>query len=87
MFFFGCLSVVEGCSLSPEWPEQGDDGRAHGTTPVKPIYRPFPCSPKSVSMCKVCGVTGIFTSSLCLSSRSQAGSVDKLVPLESGTTA
>ena len=29
--------MVEGCSLSPEWPEQGDNGRPHGTTPVKPI--------------------------------------------------
>ena len=34
---YGCLSVLEGCSLSPEWPELGDKGGAHGTSPVKPI--------------------------------------------------
>ena len=35
---FGCVSVVEGCSLTPEWPELGDNGGAHGTSPVKPIH-------------------------------------------------
>ena len=34
---FGWLSVVEGSSLSPEWPKLGDNGGAHGTSPVKPI--------------------------------------------------
>ena len=34
---FGCLSVVEGCSLSPEWAQLEDNGGAHGTSPVKPI--------------------------------------------------
>ena len=34
---FGCLSVVEGCSLSPQWAQLGDNGGAHGTSPVKPI--------------------------------------------------
>ena len=38
---FDCLSVGEGCSLSPEWPELGDNGGAHGTTPVKPIVLPL----------------------------------------------
>ena len=42
---FGCLSVLEGCSLSPEWPELGDNGGAHGTSPMKPIIcQPYhPC--------------------------------------------
>ena len=37
--FFGCLSLAEGCSLSPECPQLGDNGGAHGTSPVKPIDR------------------------------------------------
>ena len=31
--------MVDGCSLSPELPQLGDNGGAHGTTPVKPIAK------------------------------------------------
>ena len=34
---FGWLRLAEGCGLSPEWPQLGDNGGAHGATPVKPI--------------------------------------------------
>ena len=34
---FWLVITVEGCSLSPQWVLPGDNGGAHGTTPVKPI--------------------------------------------------
>ena len=34
---FWLVITVEGCSLSPKWALPGDNGGAHGTTPVKPI--------------------------------------------------
>ena len=38
--FFGWLLLAEGSSLSPEWPQLGDNGSAHGATPVNPIVNP-----------------------------------------------
>ena len=38
---FWLVITVEGCSLSPAWALLGDNGGAHGTTPVKPIGRPW----------------------------------------------
>ena len=37
---FWLLISGGGCSLSPEWPKLGDNGGAHGTSPVKPIGGP-----------------------------------------------
>ena len=34
--FWLYISLAEGSSLSPECPQLGDNGGAHGTTPVKP---------------------------------------------------
>ena len=48
MLGFWLVITVEGCSLSPEWALLGDNGGAHGTTPVKPIQRDVAPSSRAV---------------------------------------